>query len=108
MSPDERQEIEQWLNEILKPQSPWLDAQGCADYLRLKVKSVYNLSAPSAANRLPFHRIPGGGAKRYHRYELDTWLKASASSSKGLRSDDPIKRGGTADTARPMAPGGKS
>ena len=58
-----------------RPPSPWLDAREAAEYLRLSPKTVHNMSAPSAKNPLPCHRLNGGGEKRFHRDELDEWVR---------------------------------
>lgn len=58
-----------------RPDSPWLDAHEVAQRLRLKVKTVHNMSGPSAERPIPFHRLNAGGEKRFHVDEVDDWLR---------------------------------
>ena len=54
--------------------SPWLDAQGCADYLSLEVKTVHNYSS-RPNNPLPSVQVGGDGIKRYHKEDIDSWMR---------------------------------
>jgi Helix-turn-helix domain len=63
---------------IERPRSPWMDTNGVAEYLRLSPKSIQNMTAPSATNPIPHHRINGVGEKRFHADEVDAWLRLRA------------------------------
>lgn len=63
-----------------RPASPWMTAGEVADYLRLSSKSVQNMTGPSAKNPIPFHRLSAGGEKRFHREEVDGWLRSKSST----------------------------
>jgi excisionase family DNA binding protein len=52
--------------------SPWLDAAEAADYLRCKLKRLYDLVGQS---RLPVHR--DGSRLLFHRDELDGYLNGA-------------------------------
>jgi excisionase family DNA binding protein len=58
-----------------RPASPWMDAHEVADRLRLKPKTVHNMTGPNAQNPIPFHRLSAGGEKRFHVEEVDEWLR---------------------------------
>jgi excisionase family DNA binding protein len=73
--------------------TPWMDADEVADYLRLKPKTVQNLTGPNVPDPIPFHRIAAGGQKRFHRDQVDAWLTAknlsvSLPSANGAASAD--------------------
>jgi len=59
--------------------SPWLDVHGCARYLNCGPKLVHARSGPNAhgPDALPVHRLGPNGEKRFHKDDLDAWLKKS-------------------------------
>jgi hypothetical protein len=60
---------------VAENRSPWRDANGIADYLAVKPKTVQNLTGPNVADPIPFHRLTPGGEKRFHLAEVDEWLR---------------------------------
>ena len=59
--------------------SPWLDVNGCARYLNCGTKLVHARSGPNAQGpgALPVHRLGPNGGKRFHKDDLDAWLRKS-------------------------------
>ena len=58
-----------------RPASPWLNAQEVAERLRLKPKTVHNMTGPNAKNPIPFYRLSTAGENRFHVEEVDEWLR---------------------------------
>jgi excisionase family DNA binding protein len=54
--------------------SPWLKREEAAAYLRVDAST---LDRWRRERNLPAHQVPGGGGYRYHREELDRWLKVN-------------------------------
>jgi excisionase family DNA binding protein len=55
----------------------WLDAGQLADYLGVSEKTVQNRTGPNVENPIPYHTLTLGGQKRFHREEVDEWLRRS-------------------------------
>ena len=62
------------LIEAARKMSPWRDAAGIAEHLGVSPKTVQNLSGPSVADPIPFHRLTPNGEKRFHVPTVDAWL----------------------------------
>lgn len=53
--------------------SPWLTAAEAAAYLKLDLHTLRNYTSRGL---LPYCKQPLTGTVRYHRGDLDTWLRA--------------------------------
>jgi len=52
--------------------SPWFDVDGACAYLGLSTNALYKLSAAGA---IPCRKKAGGQGLRFHRDELDSWMR---------------------------------
>jgi hypothetical protein len=90
---------------VERPVSPWMDPHEVADYLTLSVKSIQNMTGPQSKNPIPFCRLSEGGAKRFHRQQVDEWLLTAKSSNVTLVSS---QTGRHRANGPPQDTGGKS
>jgi len=49
----------------------WLTARQIADYLGVKVSTVYSWVSDG---RVPYHKIPGSHLLRFYVEEIDAWI----------------------------------
>jgi excisionase family DNA binding protein len=54
------------------PASPWLTFGQACDYLGLSRDALYKLTAAKA---IPCRKKQGGQGLRFHRHELDEWMR---------------------------------
>jgi excisionase family DNA binding protein len=52
--------------------SPWLDLEGACAYLGFSRNTLYRLTA---ARAIPCRKKAGGQGLRFHRDELDAWMR---------------------------------
>ena len=55
-----------------EPPSPWLDVDGACAYLRFSRNTLYRLTA---ARAIPCRKKAKGQRLRFHRDELDAWMR---------------------------------
>jgi excisionase family DNA binding protein len=66
----------------IAPVSPWMDAEGAAEYIACGPRRIYDLSS---SGRIPVHRE--GNRLLFHRGELDEWLRSGAATGPAKASD---------------------
>lgn len=76
---DDKQAIKDLLNNILhelrnmrKQNSPWFNVDEVADYLGLKVNTIYQYINQK---RIPYRKVPGSSRLIFSRLEIDAWIK---------------------------------
>ncbi|NIR49635.1 helix-turn-helix domain-containing protein [candidate division KSB1 bacterium] len=67
------------LQSLRRENSRWLSVEDVADYLNLKVNTIYRYVTE---HRIPYKKIPGSSKLIFSRREIDTWLETDS-------SDDP-------------------